>query len=239
MSKANIYLSGAMEFAADGQLGAEWRIRCTRTLEELGYTAIDITALDVGYTAEYGDLFRCAPVSGDNVTINDYLQRKANIRQHFVQADLLLIERHTDAMIVKYCNGTRRGAGTISECQHAYNRGIPIFLVNTFQDDAEIPGWLFALTTRIFNTFEELYDYLGSLPDGILKLDQYQNRRSGNHYLCSLCGGVEEKHKAHFVSKVTPLYCKSCVELVKTTNESHKNRYDFFIEEMGREHGHS
>jgi hypothetical protein len=230
MSKANIYLSGAMEFADDGQLGADWRLQCTQRLNKMGYSAIDITALDVGYSSLFGDLFRCAPIAGGD--INDYLQRKANIRQHFVHADLLLIERHTDAMIVKYCTGTRRGAGTISECQHAYNRGIPIFLVNTFQDDLEIPGWLFALTTKIFNTFEELYSYLEGLPDGILKLDQYQNRRSGNHYLCSLCGTVEEKHKAHFVSKVSPLYCKACVELVKITNESHKNRYEFFVESL-------
>lgn len=230
--KTNIYLSGAMEFAADGQLGADWRLLCTQRLEEMGYSAIDITALDVEYSAIHGNLFRCAPISGDNITINDYLQRKANIRQHFVHADLLLIECHTDAMIVKYCAGTRRGAGTISECQHAYNRGIPIFLVNTFEDDTEIPGWLFALTTKVFNTFDELYLYLDGLPSGILKLDQYQNRRSGNHYLCSLCGDVEEKHKAHFVSKVTPLYCKSCVELVKTTNESHVDRYTFFTQRL-------
>lgn len=222
----SIYLSGAMEFAEAGDLGADWRILCTETLTKLGYTTIDITALDVAYSQQHGDLFRCA--AGTNDESSALLQQKANIRQHFVHADLQLIEHHTDAVIVKYCSGVRRGAGTISECMHAYNLGIPIFLVNTFQDTTEVPGWLFALTTKMFNSFDELYEYLGNLPDGILRLDKYKNRRSGMHYLCSLCGTVEEKHRVHFVSTVTPMYCKKCVDLVKTTNESHVDRYDYF-----------
>ena len=224
----NIYLSGAMEFAEAGDLGADWRILCTQNLNQLGYATIDITALDVTYSKQHGDLFRCASTSDDQVSA--HLQQKANIRQHFVHADLQLIEHHTDALIVKYCTGVRRGAGTISECMHAYNLGIPIFLVNSFQDHAEIPGWLFALSTKVFNSFDELYEYLKDLPKGILKVDKYKNRRSGMHYLCSLCGTVEEKHRVHFVSTVSPMYCKKCVDLVKTTNEGHVDRYDFFEE---------
>ena len=231
-SRGSIYLSGAMEFAESGDLGADWRVACTKRLGQMGYSAIDITALDVEYSKTHSDLFRCATVDGNVAAA--LLQRKANIRQHFIHADIQLIDHHTDALIVKYCAGVRRGAGTISECQHAYNQSIPIFMVNSFQNDSEIPGWLFALTTKIFNTFEELYEYLDKLPDGILKFDKYKNRRSGMHYLCSLCGAAEEKHKTHFVSTVSPLYCKACVELVKTTNESYVDRYDFF-EQMLKE----
>jgi hypothetical protein len=166
------------------------------------------------------------------MTDEELLQTKSNIRKHFVSADLNLITFWADAMIIRYDEGVRKGAGTISECQHAYNLDIPIFLVNEYKILSEVPGWLAALTTKIFDQWQAMYSYLGDLPQGILKRDVYGNRRSGSHYLCSLCGTVEQKHKAHFVSKISPLYCKSCVELVKTTFEEHKDRYQFFLEHL-------
>jgi hypothetical protein len=157
-----------------------------------------------------------------------------NIRKHFVDTDLSVIRNNTDALIVLLDDGVRKGAGTISECQYAYNLDIPIFAVNALPKTERISGWFFSLTTKMFDNFEELYAYLDVLPPGILKKDAYENRRSGNYYLCSLCGAAEEKHKTHFVSKVSPQYCKSCVELVKTTHETHYSRYQFFIEHLNR-----
>jgi hypothetical protein len=145
---------------------------------------------------------------------------------------------------VYYDESARRGAGTISECQHAYNRDIPIFLVSEYEDWAqEVPGWLQSLTTRSFNNFNEMYDYMAELPKGILIKDRYGNRHIGNQYLCSLCGVAYIKNGHQFVSKVSPLYCNTCVDLVCETWEQLEDRYEFFkriideqtIEELTRQ----
>lgn len=219
----SIYLSGGMQFADD--LGASWRVQCSEQLKQLGYFPLDITELDVAYTNEHGELYRSFGSDPEH-----HLQMKSNIRKHFIYTDLQLIKKDSDALIVLYDESVRLGAGTISECQYAYNKDLPVFLINAYQDIQQVPGWLQALTTKIFNTFDDLYEYLGSLPTGILKRDVYGNRNSGSMYLCSLCGTPFEKHKQHFVSKISPLYCTSCVDVVNETFEAHKDRYQFFVE---------
>jgi nucleoside 2-deoxyribosyltransferase len=222
-SNGSVYLSGGMEFAKN--LGGDWRRECSTQLNQLGFLPLDITQLDQSYSAAHGDIFR----SSDDV---DLLQRKINIRKHFVDTDLKLIEHDSDALIVLLDESVQKGSGTTSECQFAYLHDIPIFIVNALPETERVSGWLFALSTKMFNNFDELYAYLGTLPPGILIKDRFGNRRSGMHYLCSLCGTSEEKHKAHFVSKVTPMYCKHCVELVKHTYDSYKDRYEFFQESI-------
>lgn len=217
----NMYLSGGMQFA-DG-LGAGWRKVVGDHIKEMGFFPIDIADLDIKYSNEHGHLYRFL---GDE----ELLQRKSNIRKHFIETDINLIRFDTDALIVMYDESVRLGAGTTSEIHEAFMLDIPVFLLNSYGVMDEVPGWMQAETTAIFNTWDEMYEYLSKLPPGILKRDIYGNRRSGTHYLCSLCGAVEEKHKSHFVSKVSPLYCKTCVELVKDTFETHKDRYQFFIE---------
>lgn len=220
-TNGNVYLSGGMQFA-DG-LGAGWRQFVGDHIKQMGYFPIDIAKLDIEYTRKYGELYRF-------ITDDEILQRKSNIRKHFIETDINLIRFDTDALIIFYDDSVRLGAGTTSEVHEAYMLDIPVFLVNSYGKLSEVPGWMQAETTRIFNTWDELFEYLKQLPPGILKRDAYGNRRSGDYYLCSLCGSVERKHKTHFVSKVSPLYCKSCVDLVKSTFESHKDRYTFFME---------
>lgn len=219
----NIYLSGGMQFAEG--LGADWRSHIGEKLKAMGFFPIDIAALDIEYTKTHGELYRF--ISDDEI-----LQRKSNIRKHFIETDINLIRFDTDALIVLYDDSVRLGAGTTSEVHEAFMLDIPVFLLNAYGNVSEVPGWMQAETTAIFTDWESMCKYLGSLPHGILKRDVYGNRRAGTHYLCSLCGTVEEKHKTHFVSKVSPMYCKSCVELVKDTFESHKDRYQFFIEHL-------
>lgn len=222
----NIYLSGGMQFKND--LGVGWRKECGNRLKQLGFYPLDIAALDVAYTEAHGELYRF-------IADEELLQRKSNIRKHFIETDINLIRNDTDALIVLYDESVRLGAGTTSEIHEAFMLDIPIFMINSFRDLKEVPGWMQSETTKIFTEWEELYSYLAALPEGILKRDIYGNRRSGMYYLCSLCGEVEEKHKTHFVSKISPMYCKSCVELAKTTFEQHKDRYQFFVEYLERE----
>jgi hypothetical protein len=223
-TRGSIYLSGGMQFAKD--LGAGWRIDCSIRLKQMGYFPIDITQMDKAYTAKYGQLYYILDPS-------KHLEYKSNFRRHFIHADSQLVIRDSDALIVLYDESVRRGAGTISECQIAYDNDIPIFLVSTYEDwQKEVPGWLQGLTTKIFTEFDTMYEYLHNLPFGILKRDVYGNHSAGNCYLCSLCGSVFGKEKHHFVSKISPLYCKSCVDLVTKTHESHADRYAFIIAQL-------
>lgn len=220
--RGNIYLSGGMQFAKN--LGAGWREICSAELKDMKYFPLDITELDVAYSKKYGELYLPSKEEG-------HIAYKSNIRKHFIYTDLSLIERDSDALIVYYDESARRGAGTISECQFAYNLQIPIFLVSDWKDiNKEVPGWLQALATKIFTNFDDLHAYLKKLPDGIIKKDIYGNNRSGNKYLCHLCGSVFQKKKSIFVSKISPIYCKDCVNLVHHTHERLKDRYEFFME---------
>jgi len=234
--RGNIYLSGGMENSPD--LGAGWREETSKELRALGYLPLDITALDKKYQTQYGDVYH-SNMDDDGSELST-LQRKANIRKHFIHADLELITNDSDALIVYYDESVRKGAGTISECQVAYNNDIPIFVISKWNDvNKEIPGWLLALSTKIFTYFGDLYTYMEHLPAGILKKDMYGNRGTGDYYLCSLSGEAFKKYGSHFVSKVSPLYSKESVEVVRATNEQMKDRYEFFTEyfdEVRKEH---
>ena len=226
-TNGNIYLSGGMEHSDD--LGAGWREETSLELRAMGYLPLDITALDKKYQAKYGDVYH-SNMDSDGSELST-LQRKANIRKHFIHADLELITQDSDALIVYYDESVRKGAGTISECQVAYNHDIPIFVLSKWNDvNKEIPGWLLALSTKIFTYFDDLYTYMNELPPGILKKDMYGNRGSDDYYLCSLSGEPFKKYGSHFVSKVSPLYSKDSVEVVRETNEQMKDRYEFFVE---------
>jgi hypothetical protein len=206
-------------------LGGGWRLTCSSKLKELNFFPLDITTLDKAYTANHGELYHSFGSADEHL-----LQMKSNLRKHFVFTDLQLIEKDSDGIILYYDESVRRGAGTLGEAQYSYNLGIPIFIVNGFDNLSDIPGWLIALSTKIFSSFDELYDYLEKLPPQIIRRDIFGNHRSNKHYLCSLCGSPFIKKKQHFVSTVSPLYCSSCVDVVKTTFESHKDRYQFILQ---------
>lgn len=227
--RGNLYLSGGMQFAED--LGAGWRETLSAQLKSIGYFPLDICELDRAYANKNGELLYDSTDISRAVDVASELQAKSNIRKHFVKADLDLIERDSDALIVFYDDAARRGAGTISECQHAYNRDIPVFLVSGYEDwTHEVPGWLQALATRSFTSFEGLYNYLAELPEGILIKDRYGNRHAEDQYLCSLCGTAFVKRSHQFVSKVSPLYCTPCVDLIAETCEELEDRYKFFLD---------
>ena len=223
--RGNIYLSGGMQFAKN--LGAGWRELTSAKLKEMEYFPLDITDLDIAYNKEHGKPILPAP--GE-----EPLSYKANMRKHFIETDLKLIEDNSDALIVYYDESARRGAGTVSEAQFAYNMNIPIFLVAEYPTEEEfyknVSGWLIALSTAHFLNFEDLYAYLDKLPKGILKKDKYGNHGINGQYLCNLSGEVFQKKKSTFVSKVHPLYSQKSVSIVHDIYENHKDRYQFFLE---------
>ena len=163
------------------------------------------------------------------------------MRKHFIETDLKLIKENSDALIVYYDESARRGAGTVSEAQYAYNMNIPIFLVAEYPTIEElhknVSGWLIALSTAYFKSFEELYDYLEKLPYGIIKKDAYGNHGVDGQYLCHLSGEVFVKRKTPFVSEIHPLYSQKSVNIVHDVYEKYKDRYVFFMEYLEEQTG--
>jgi len=226
--EGNIYLSGGMEHAQDE--GAGWRQEVSSALQDVGFFPLDITALDRSYTAKHGKLYSH---SGEE----NFIKRKANIRKHFVYTDIELIKNDSDAVILYYDESVRLGAGTISEAQVAFLHDIPVFIVSRWKRWwDEVPGWLQAVSTKIFISFDDCIEYFASLPSGILKRDIYGNHRGvGDYYLCSLTGEPFKKGHHHFVSRISPLYSSESVRIVKEIHEDKKDRYEFFLECLERQ----
>ena len=105
-TNGNIYLSGGMQFVAD--LGAGWRQICSQHLKKMGFFPLDIADLDIRYSEAHGHLYRF-------LSDEELLQRKSNIRKHFIETDINLIRFDTDAIIILYDESVRLGAGTTSE----------------------------------------------------------------------------------------------------------------------------
>lgn len=228
-NRGNLYLSGGMEKKKG--LGSTWRKNVATRVKEMGYFPIDITALDRAYAKEHGELFYSFNKSFEK---EELLKFKSNIRRHFIYTDIELVLKDTDALIVLWDEAAAGGGGTHNEISEAYSHGIPILMVSSVPVD-DIPGWIIAQTTKIFTRWEQLFKYLDELPFGILRKDVYGNYSSDNKYLCSLCGDPFEKQKHHYVSHVSPLYCKGCINAVKETYEDMKDRYQFFVEHMEQE----
>lgn len=221
-----------MQFAAN--LGAGWRVEASEKLKAMKYFPLDITELDVAYLNEHGK-----PIP--NESEDDHLSYKAHMRKHFIHTDLKLINENSDALIVYYDESARRGAGTVSEAQYAFNMNIPIFLVAEYDSVKEmhkhVSGWLIALSTKAFNNFDDLYSYFDSLPYGILKKDLYGNCGVDGEYLCHLSGEVFKKRKNKFVSQVNPLLSQKSVGIVHDVFEKTKDRYEFFMEYLSKQTG--
>jgi hypothetical protein len=243
-----------MQFAQN--LGAGWRETTSKKLKDLKYFPLDISELDIAYLKDHGKPVPPS-INTENVTYNPILTQedsdklkqqltdlqdheykhllyKAHMRKHFIDTDLRLIKDNSDALIVYYDESARRGAGTVSEAQYAYNLNIPIFLVAEYESIEDmhknISGWLIALATKVFTNFDDLYTYLENLPYGIIKKDIYGNHGIDNEYLCHLSGNTFEKKKHKFVSQVHPLYSQKAVHIVNEVYEKTKDRYEFFME---------
>ena len=227
--RGNIYLSGGMQFKKG--LGAKWRKTCSEKLMAMGYFPLDICELDRAYAEANKELFYRF---SKDFTRDELLRFKSNIRKHFIFTDLELVRKDSDAIIVLWDEGAQLGGGTHNEISDAYEHDIPIFLVTQVPLE-KIPGWVVSQTTKIFTRWEQLYTYLENLPHRILRRDVYGNHHSGEHYLCSLCGDPFKKEKHHFVSTISPLYCKEYVVAVTETYEDIVDRYQFFIEYLENE----
>lgn len=82
--------------------------------------------------------------------------RFVRIMKKVIAMDLDIVHNKIDFLTVFWDKGARLGSGTYSEIDHAYHLGLPVYVVAT----EEIPAWLCGMMTKIFNSLDELKEFL-------------------------------------------------------------------------------
>jgi len=142
-----VYLSGAIEHAADG--GTGWRAQLTRFLEdELGHAVYDPAA------DEKKDL------SGEELAgfrawkRNDPARFRAVLRK-IIAWDLDRVEHASDYVIASWDRAAAQGGGTAAEITLAHRLGKPVFVV-VEMPVAEASGWILGAADEVFSSFDDL-----------------------------------------------------------------------------------
>ena len=147
------YLSGPIEFAADG--GKLWRQKLTPFLHnDLGHRVYDPAEDEKkNLTDEEVENFRAWKETD--------VERFRRVVRKIIQFDLDIVENKADYVI---CCLSGDGAavssgGTSSELAFAHRRGIPVYLV-TNAPVKEISGWMLACADHLFPNVDELKKFL-------------------------------------------------------------------------------
>ena len=151
MSAPRVYLSGAIEHAADG--GTGWRREIGSFLaQELGHQVYDPAADEKkDLTEEERQNFRKWK--------RDAPERFRDVVRKIIAWDLDRIERETDYVVALWDEASARGGGTAAEITQAYRLGKPVYLVLRMAP-AHASGWILAAADRVFENFEGLKTYL-------------------------------------------------------------------------------
>lgn len=151
-----VYLSGGMEYAVNE--GRDWRASLHEWLErEFGCEVFNPNVeSERFFRREYPGIdFR----SLKSVDLPMY-QR---IARSLVELDCREIAERTNILICYWDEGAAKGAGTKGELTMAKFFNKPVYLV-TAVPRSEIPGWVLGCTTGIFDSFQELKEFLLKKP---------------------------------------------------------------------------
>ena len=148
---ARVYLSGAIEHAADG--GRSWRRQIASFLaDELGHRVYDPAADEKkNLTDEERRSFRSWKVEEPS--------RYQTVVRKIIGWDLDRIERETDYLVALWDEESARGGGTAAEITIAYRLGKPVYLVLGMPRE-RASGWILAAADQVFEDFEQLKGYL-------------------------------------------------------------------------------
>jgi hypothetical protein len=147
------YLSGPIEFAADG--GKLWRRKLGPFLrDELGHRFYDpaedekknLNEEEIAHFREW------------KTTDTD---RFRSVVRKIIQFDLELIENRADYVICYWDLEAKRSGGTSAELTAAYRKGIPVYLVTPAPLE-EVSGWMLACSDQVFPSIEELKQFLAA-----------------------------------------------------------------------------
>jgi len=148
---ARVYLSGAIEHAADG--GRSWRRQIASFLaDELGHRVYDPAADEKkNLTDEERRSFRSWKVEEPS--------RYQTVVRKIIGWDLDRIERETDYLVALWDEESARGGGTAAEITIAYRLGKAVYLVLGMPKE-RASGWILAAADQVFEDFEQLKGYL-------------------------------------------------------------------------------
>jgi hypothetical protein len=153
LMSTRVYLSGAIEHAADG--GTGWRARLAVFLEErLGHAVYD-PAKD-----EKKDLTE-EERAGFRAWKRTDLARFRGVVRRIITWDLDKVEFASDYLIAYWDAAAARGGGTAAEITLAHRLGKPVYVVLGMPvEDAS--GWILAAADEVFESFEGLQAALAS-----------------------------------------------------------------------------
>jgi nucleoside 2-deoxyribosyltransferase len=147
----NVYLSGAIEHAADG--GRGWRRDLTVLLrEELGHDVYDPAA------DEKKSLSDEERVNFRRWKVEDPARFRATVRK-IISWDLDRIEHDADYVVALWDRAAGQGGGTAAEITLAHRLGKPVYLLLAMPP-SEASGWILSAATEVFESLEALKDRL-------------------------------------------------------------------------------
>lgn len=147
-----VYLSGGMEYAADE--GKDWRSALHEWLE----TELACEVFNPNRESESFFRTHYPTVRFRELKLTD-IARYTQIAGGLVELDCREIAERTDLVICYWDESAMRGAGTKGELTMAKYFGKPVYMVTALPHH-QIPGWVLGCTTQLFNTFEELRQFL-------------------------------------------------------------------------------
>ena len=166
--KKSIYLCGAME--AEKDLGVGWRAKITPFLEKLGFNVLNpcdfepqqlkgmkVNRLPKFFIDKNGKKVR--PTHWHqlkNATEKHLYNRFLKYMRLIIKYDIDIVEKHSNYVVVFWNEKTGKGAGSHSELTSAFLKGVPIYCVL----EGNIPAWARACCTEVFNSFDELKEFL-------------------------------------------------------------------------------
>ena len=147
-----VYLSGAIEHAADS--GTGWRARIGALLaDSFGHRVYDpSTDEKKNLTDEELEGFRRWKTE-DPV-------RFRSVMRKIIAWDLERVEFDTDYVVAYWDGDAARGGGTAAEITLAHRLGKPVYVI-LGMPVAEASGWILGAADEVFGSFEEMERWLG------------------------------------------------------------------------------
>ena len=168
-AKPSVYLAGGIEHAKE--FGEDWRDAITPFLDDLGFDVLDPTKLEPLQLK--GLRPTCLPATiiledGTEVPIKhwhelldsaDPKQYKRGMRYmgRIIRFDMHVVREEADYIIVFWDQAAANGAGTHAEITEAFLCNKPVYMV----ESQTPPKWLRGCCSERFETWAELYAFLG------------------------------------------------------------------------------
>jgi len=142
-----VYLAGAIEKAPDG--GKRWRQEESIFINNnFGWTIFDPTQEEAKYFSD-DDWEKYRSYKESN------FPKYIEMVRTMIDRDITQILGETDIIICKWDEFAQQGGGTAGELTFAYFYKIPVYMVLS-NGKNDIPGWILACATHIFDDFSDL-----------------------------------------------------------------------------------